>query len=58
MRVRISPKPFQILGKFVYPTLPKSLGMLLVYPTMIAVGVTPKEALKEVKGQSMYSPCV
>ena len=29
--VRIPPTPFRILGKFVYPMLPKSLGMLLIY---------------------------
>ena len=28
-----------MLGKFVYPTLPKSLRMLLVYPERMAVGV-------------------
>ena len=32
------------LGKFVYPTLPKSLGTLLVYPKRMAVGVKPIEA--------------
>ena len=45
--VQIPLVPFRMLGKFVYPTLPKSLGMLLVYPKRIAVGVKPKEALKE-----------
>ena len=29
----------RFLGKFVYPTLPKSLGTLLVYPERMAVGV-------------------
>ena len=41
--VRIPPTPFRILGTFVYPTLPKSLGMILVYQKRMAVGVTPKE---------------
>ena len=27
------------MGKFVYPTLPKSLMMLLVYPRRMAAGV-------------------
>ena len=35
--------PFQILGMFVYPTLPKSLGMLLVYPKRMA-GVNQRMA--------------
>ena len=36
--------PFRILGKFVYPTLPKSLGILLVlYPKRTAVEVKPKK---------------
>ena len=41
--VRIPPARFRILSKFVYPTLLKSLGMLLVYPKRMAVGVKPKE---------------
>ena len=31
------------LGQVRYPTLLKSLGMLLVYPKRMAVGVKPKE---------------
>ena len=31
------------LGQVRYPTLLKSLGMLLVYRKMVAVGVKPKE---------------
>ena len=31
------------LGQVRYPTLLKSLGMLLVYPKRMAVGVTSKE---------------
>ena len=45
--VRIPPTPFRILGKFIYPTLPKSLGMLLVYPKRMAVGVKPIEVFCE-----------
>ena len=41
--VRNLPVPFRILGKFVYPTMPKSLGMLLVYPKRMAVGVKTKD---------------
>ena len=41
--VRIHPTPLRNLGCFVYPTLPKSLGMLLVYPKRMALGVNPKE---------------
>ena len=37
----------RILGKFVYSTLPKCLGMLLVYPKRMAVGIKPKEAKEE-----------
>ena len=40
--------PFQTWCKFVYPTLPKSLGMLLVYPKRIAVWVDPKVALTNI----------
>ena len=44
-RVRIQLTSFRIVGKFVYPTLPKSLGMfVLVYPKRMAVGVKPKES--------------
>ena len=32
------------LGEFIYPILPKSLGMLLVYPKRMAVGVQPTGA--------------
>ena len=42
VRVRILPTPFRSLGKFVYPTLPNSLGMCVVYKKRLAVGVNPK----------------
>ena len=38
-RVRIPPMRLQIMDKFVYPTLPESLGMLLVYPKRMVVEV-------------------
>ena len=41
--VRIPPTLLQIFGKFVYPKLSKSLGMILVYPERMAVGVKPKD---------------
>ena len=31
------------IGQVRYPTLPKSLGMLLVYPKRMTVGDKPKE---------------
>ena len=31
------------IGQVHYPTLPKSLGVLLVYPKRMAVGAKPKE---------------
>ena len=34
--------PFRILGKFVHATLPTSLGMLLVYPKMVILGIGVK----------------
>ena len=37
--VQNPPVPFQII----YPTMPKSLRMLLVYPERMAVGVKTKE---------------
>ena len=40
--VRIPSARFRILGKFVRSLL-KSLGMLLVYPKRMAVGIKPKE---------------
>ena len=38
-----NPTDVRNLGKFVHPTLPKSLGKLLVYPKRMAVGVERKE---------------
>ena len=35
--------PVSNLGQVRYPTLPKSLGMLVVYSERMAVGVKPKE---------------
>ena len=49
--------PLQNLSQFVYPMLPKSLGMLLVYPKRMAAGVKPKEVFLKRKNRKISSNC-